>query len=65
MNCQMRPRWARGPVVAAQLIGLLTAFSFWGGETKLVAVVLAVGTVAALAGVLHPASMRALAADPG
>jgi hypothetical protein len=53
--------WARGPVVALQLIGVLTAFSFWGGSTTLVAAVLGVGCVLILVGVLHPASTHALA----
>ena len=55
--------WARGPVVAAELIGVLLSFSFWGGETTLVAVVILVVSLAALVGVLHPASTRALAAN--
>ena len=57
--------WARGPVVAAELIGVLLSFSFWGGETTLVAVVILVVSLAVLVGVLHPASTRALAADEG
>jgi hypothetical protein len=57
--------WARGPVVAAELIGLLLSFSFWGGETTLVAVVILLISLGALVGVLHPASTRALAADEG
>ena len=57
--------WARGPVVAAELIGVLLSFSFWGGETTLAAVVILAVSVAALVGVLHPASTRALAADEG
>ena len=55
--------WARGPAVAVQLITLLLSFSFWGGDTRPVAVVLAVVAVLALVGVLQPASTRALAAD--
>ena len=55
--------WARGPVVAVQLITLLLSYSFWGGETRPVAVALAVVSALALLGVLHPASTRALAAD--
>jgi hypothetical protein len=54
--------WARGPVVAAQLIGVLLSFSFWGGETTPGAVVILVVSVAVLVGVLHPSSTRALAA---
>jgi hypothetical protein len=57
--------WARGPVVAAELIGVLLSFSFWGGETTLAAVVILAVSMAALIGVLHPASTRALAADEG
>jgi len=54
--------WARGPVVAAELIGVLLSFSFWGGETTPGAVVILLVSLAALVGVLHPASTRALAA---
>ncbi len=57
--------WARGPVVAAELIGVLMSFSFWGGETTLAAVVILVVSLAVLVGVLHPASTRALAAADG
>ena len=57
--------WARGPVVAVELIGVLLSFSFWGGETTLVAVALLLVSLAALVGVLHPASTTALAADDG
>ena len=55
--------WARGPVVAVQLIGILLAFSFWGGETTPAAVVMLVVSLAAVVGVLHPVSTRALAAS--
>ena len=57
--------WARGPVLAVELIGVLLSFSFWGGETTVVAVLILLGSLAALVGVLHPASTRALAADEG
>ena len=57
--------WARGPVVAVQLIELLLAFSFWGGDTTVAAVGLALVAVVTLVGVLHPASTRALADDEG
>ena len=57
--------WARGPVVATELIGLLLSFSFWGGATTGVAITLLVVCAATLACVLHPASTRALAADEG
>jgi hypothetical protein len=55
--------WARGPVVAAELIELLTGYSFVGGNTTLVGVVLAVVAVVVLICVFHPASIRAMAAD--
>jgi hypothetical protein len=55
--------WARGPVVAVQLIALLLSFSFWGGQTRPGAVVLALVSVAVLVSVLHPASTRALGED--
>jgi hypothetical protein len=54
--------WARGPVVAAQLIGVLLSFSFWGGGTTPGAVALLAVTLAVLVGVLNPASTRALTA---
>lgn len=57
--------WARGPVVAGQLIGVLLAFSFWGGSTTPVAIALLAVSVLALVGVLHPASTQALAAAEG
>src|SRR3954471_632943 len=40
--------WGRGPVVAVQLITLLTAWSFKGGDTTVVAVALAVVSVTVL-----------------
>jgi hypothetical protein len=55
--------WARSPVVVVQLITLLTAWSFVGGETTWVAVVLASVSVAVLVCVLHPRSTAALAAQ--
>ncbi|WP_460715166.1 hypothetical protein [Nocardioides dilutus] len=55
--------WARSPVVVAQLITLLTAYSFVGGETTWVAVALAAVSGAVLVCVLHPQSIAALAAD--
>ena len=57
--------WARGPVLAVELIGVLLSFSFWGGETTRIAVVILLVSLAVLVGVLHPASTRALAADEG
>ena len=52
-------------MVAVELIGVLLSFSFWGGATTLAAVVILLVSVAALVGVLHPASTRALAAAEG
>ncbi|MFC7493757.1 MULTISPECIES: hypothetical protein [unclassified Nocardioides] len=54
--------WARSPVVLAQLIQLGVAWSFWGGETTVVAIVVGLVAIVVLVGVLHPASMSALAA---
>jgi len=54
--------WARGPVVAAELILVLTAFSTWGGSRSW-AVAMLVAAGVALVGVLHPASTAALAAE--
>ncbi len=56
--------WARSPIVLAQLIQLGVAFSFWGGDTALIAVGLTVAAVVVLVGVLHPASVDHLADDP-
>ncbi len=55
--------WGRAPVVVAQLIQLLVASSFWGGQTTWVAVGLAAVALLVLAGILHPQSTRALAAE--
>lgn len=55
--------WGRAPVVVAQLIQLLVASSFWGGQTTWVAVGLGLVALLVLAGVLHPDSTRALAAE--
>jgi hypothetical protein len=52
--------WARSPMVGAQLIQLGVAFSFWGGGTTAVSIVLGVAALVVLAGVLHPASIDAL-----
>ena len=49
-------RWSRGPAVATQLILLPIAWSFKGGSTTWVSVVLAVLAIAVLVGVLHPRS---------
>ena len=55
----IRP-WSRGPVLLAQLIWLGLAWNFRGGETTVVAVVLAVVAAIVLAGLLHPRSIDAL-----
>ena len=55
-----RAAWARGPVLLAQLIQLGLAWSFRDGDTLPVAIGLALVSVVALAGLFHPASMRAL-----
>lgn len=54
--------WARSPAVLAQLIQLGVAWSFWGGDTTLVALVIAAVAVIVLVGLFHPASLAALAA---
>jgi hypothetical protein len=56
--------WSRGPVVFAQLIQLLMAYSFWGGSTKFVSVVLVLAAIGVLVGVFQKESMEALADDP-
>ena len=53
--------WARAPIVVAQVIQLLVAWSFRGGETTWVAVGLAVVAAIVLAGIFHPQSIDALA----
>ena len=57
-------RWARGPVVVVQLILGLTGWSFRGGQTTGVAVVMVVVAAVTLVCVLHPASTRALVGAP-
>ena len=49
-------RWSRGPAVATQLILLPIAWSFKGGSTTWVSVVLGALAIAVLVGVLHPRS---------
>jgi ABC-type proline/glycine betaine transport system permease subunit len=55
-----RHSWARAPIVAAQLIQVFVAASFWGGRTSAVTVVGIAVAVAVLVGVLHPRSLAAL-----
>ena len=56
--------WSRGPAVFAQLIQLCIAWSFWGGSTRWVSVLLALAGVGVLVGVFQKASMDALVDDP-
>lgn len=58
-----RRRWARGPVVAVQLILLPVGWSFRGGETTWVAVTMIGVAALTLVTVLHPRSTRALVPD--
>jgi hypothetical protein len=55
--------WSRGPTVFAQLIQLFMAWSFWGGSTKAVSVILAICAVAVLVCVFQKVSMDALTGD--
>ncbi len=57
-------RWARGPVVMAELIVLGLAWNLRGGETTLVAVALAVVALVAIFGLLHPATTALLEDEP-
>jgi hypothetical protein len=59
---RLRP-WARAPIVLAQLIQLGVAWSLRGGTTTVASVALAVLAVLVLAGLFHPASLRALVDD--
>jgi hypothetical protein len=52
--------WSRAPVVLAQLIQVLVAWSFRGGGTTPVWIALTLVALLVLGGVLHPASTRAL-----
>ena len=56
-------RWARGPVVMAQLIGLGLAWNLWGGQTKPLAVGLGAVALVVILGLVHPASTEVLEAD--
>jgi hypothetical protein len=57
-------RWARGPVVMAQLIVLGIAWNLWDGATKVLSAGLAVVALVVIAGLLHPASTQVLEGDP-
>lgn len=56
-------RWARGPVVMAQLIQLGLAWNFRDAPTTFLAIGLAVAGLVVIAGLLHPASTRVLEDD--
>ncbi len=55
--------WARGPILLAQLIALGLAWNLRGGDTTIVAVVMAVVALIVVAGMLHPASIEAINAQ--
>jgi len=56
---------ARSPIIVAQVIFLGVAWSFLGGATTWVAIGLALVALVVLAGLLHPASIDALAEADG
>jgi len=56
-------RWARGPVVMAQLIQLGLAWNLWAGSTRPLSAGLAVVALVVVVGLVHPASTRVLEAD--
>jgi hypothetical protein len=56
-------RWARAPVVLAQLIQILVSWSFFSGATRWVAVLMAATAVGVLASVLSPSATRVLVDD--
>jgi hypothetical protein len=56
--------WARSPIVVAQVLFLGLAWNFIGGATTWVSVVIAVVAGVVLVGLLHPASIDALADRP-
>ena len=56
-------RWARGPVVMAQLIQLGLAWNLWAGGTRPVSAALALSAVAVIGCLLHPSSTAVLEED--
>jgi hypothetical protein len=56
--------WARSPIVLAQLIQLGVAWNYRSSPTTLLALGLAVVAAVVVAGLLHPASVEALADRP-
>ncbi len=57
-------RWARGPVVMAQLIVLGLAWNLWDGATRPLSVGLALVALVVIAGLVHPSSTEVLEGDP-
>lgn len=57
-------RWSRGPAVVTQLILLPLAWSFVGGSTTWVTVLLAVMAIAVLVGLFHPRSTAVFVGPP-
>jgi hypothetical protein len=57
-------RWSRSPVVLTELIGLGVAWSFSGGPTRWVSLVLGSLAIATLVCVFLPASTAALTSPP-
>lgn len=55
---------ARSPIVLTQLILLGVAWSFRGGETTMIAVVVAVVAVLTIVGIFHPASISHINEQP-
>ena len=53
-------RWARGPVVMAQLIQLGLAWNLWAGATKPLSVALAVVALIVIVGLVHRSSTEVL-----
>jgi hypothetical protein len=60
LRLRRRESWPRAPIVLAQLIQLGVAWSFRGGATTAAAIGLALVALLVLAGIFHPASLRAL-----
>jgi hypothetical protein len=58
-----RRTWARSPIVVVQVMALGLAWNFLGGSTTWISVMLAMVSVVVLVGLLHPASIQALADD--
>jgi hypothetical protein len=57
--------WARSPIIVAQVLFLGLAYNFLGGSTTWIAIALGLVSAVVLLGLLHPASIDALAGDDG